>query len=97
MQFDQLQRRKFVTLLCGAAAWPFAARAQQPMPVVGSLAVSSEGQERSVAAFRDGLGETGYVEGRNVVIEHRAANNQLNKLPELAADLVSRHVTVIFA
>lgn len=92
-----MRRRDLITALSGAAVmWPLVARAQQPTPVVGALAVTSmEGQEPSLAAFREGLSEAGYVEGRNVVIEYREANNQLDKLPELAADLVSRRVTAI--
>ena len=82
-----------------AALWPLVARAQQPgVPVVGVLSVASlAGQDTFTAAFFKGLGETGYVEGHNVAIEFRWANNQLDRLPELAADLVSRRVAVIFA
>jgi len=95
-----MRRRQFITLLCGAAAiGPLAARAQQGrLPVVGYLhAVSPEGQEANVAALRKGLGEHGLVEGRHFTIEYRFANNEYNRLPELAADLVHREVAVIFA
>src|SRR5690348_17253022 len=96
----RMRRRQFITLLCGAAAiGPLAARAQQGrLPVVGYLhAVSPEGQEANVAALRKGLGEHGLVEGRHFTIEYRFANNEYNRLPELAADLVHREVAVIFA
>jgi putative ABC transport system substrate-binding protein len=94
-----LRRRDFITLLGGAAAWPIAARAQQPaLPAVGYL--SNGGPDlsgKNLTAFRQGLAEAGYFEGRNIAIEYRWTNNQADRLTEFATDLVRRRVTLIAA
>jgi putative ABC transport system substrate-binding protein len=97
MQLDQLKRREFMTLLGGASAWPLGARAQQTaMPVIGFVSATARDENR-IAAFRSGLHEAGYDEGRNVAIEYRWAEGQIERAPRLLTDLVAHQVTVVVA
>src|SRR6516164_4567820 len=94
-----MRRREFITLVGGAAVWPFDARAQQPaMLVIGYLnSTTPEGFSGYLRALRQGLNESGYVEGENLAVEYRWAENQIDRLPALAADLVRRRVALIVA
>jgi putative ABC transport system substrate-binding protein len=94
---SHIGRRKFLATLSGAvAAWPLAARAQQPTPIVGLInSRSAQDAVRNVAAFRKGLHETGYVEGQNVMVEYHWLEGQFDRLPAVMADLVRRRVAVI--
>ena len=96
MHFHRVRRREFITLLGGAVSWPLAARAQQAMPAIGFLASQlPDAITDRLRGFRQGLKDTGYVEGENAAIVYRFAENQDDRLPTLAAELVSRPVAVI--
>src|SRR5258706_4282004 len=96
-----MRRREFITFLCGAASLPLAAHAQQPMPVIGYIGggflstADGSGGGHVVDAFRSGLREMGFIEGQNVAIEYRFAENRLERVPELVADLVRQRVAII--
>jgi ABC-type uncharacterized transport system substrate-binding protein len=92
-----MRRREFITLIGGATAWPFAARAQQPKPVIGYLASGGQVLPHTMAVFRQGLKAAGYADGENIAIDLRTAEGQYDRLPALAADLVARGVTAIVA
>jgi putative ABC transport system substrate-binding protein len=97
MRFDCLRRREFITLLGSVAAWSLAARAQQPLPVIGFLHQGSREPLYNMAAFKKGLSEVGIIEGRDVTVEDRAADGHYDRLPALAAELVQRRPVVIAA
>lgn len=94
-----MRRREFIALVGNATAWPFAARAQQTgVPVIGFLSSRSPGEsEAVVSAFRQGLGEAGYIAGQNIAIEYRWAEGYYDRLPALAAELIGLRVAMIFA
>src|SRR5215510_12176854 len=94
-----MRRREFISFVAGAAVWPLAARAQQAtLPIIGFInGASLKGYAPNVNGFLQGLKETGYIEGQNFTIEYRWAEGQYDRLPEMAADLVRRRVTVIVA
>src|SRR5215831_3208729 len=93
-----MKRRQFITLPAGAAAWPLAARAQQAIPLIGFLHPGSLNERvHLVAALREGLRAGGYIEGQNVTVDYRWAEDQFDRLPELAAELVRRHASVFVA
>src|SRR5262245_59336142 len=96
MRSGQLQQREFMTLLGGAAAaWPLTVSAQQKVPTIGALVIGSISPEEFWREFRQGLRDLGYIEGQNIRFEFRSAEGQINRLPELAAELVRLKVDVI--
>jgi putative tryptophan/tyrosine transport system substrate-binding protein len=99
MPFGQVNRRKFIAAVGGAVAWPLAARAQQPtVPVIGFLnSASLEAVADRVRGFRQGLKDTGYLEGESVAVEYRWSNGRVDQMPALASELVQRKVAVIAA
>src|SRR5215472_205340 len=98
MQFDQLKRREFITLLGAAAAtWPLAARAQMPNLTLVGLLLSNQLDDRQIGAVRQGLADAGYIEGRNLAIKYRSADGRFDQLPAIAADLVADPVAAIIA
>ena len=94
-----MRRRDFIKMFAASATWPLAARAQQAMPVIGWLSSGSRDADDALRLppFRLGLNETGFTEGRNVLIEYRRADDQIDRLPALAADLVRRQVSLVVA
>jgi len=97
MQFNQLKRRAFITLLGSTAAWPLAARAQQAAVALVGMLSGGQLDDRLINAVRQGLKEGGYIEGRNIAIKYRSADGRFDRLPALAADLVADPVAVIIA
>jgi putative ABC transport system substrate-binding protein len=99
MQFGPPNRREFITVLSGAAAWPLAARAQKPaMPVIGFLSsLSGPSIKKRISSFSQGLSEIGFVVGKDATIELRMAEGNYDRLPDMAADLVNRHASLITA
>src|SRR4249920_3893130 len=93
-----MRRRDFLGALSGASAWPVVARAQQAIPVIGFLnPASQDGYAERLRGFRQGLKDTGFVEGENVAVEYRWGENQIERMPAMAADLVRRQVAAIVA
>src|SRR5262249_18218326 len=93
-----MRRREFISVIAGTAVWPLGARAEQPaMPVIGFLAPTAAKVEHLIAAFRRGLAEAGYVEGKNLAIEYRLTNFRPGLMPEFAGNLVRLNIKVIFA
>src|SRR5215471_7572762 len=92
-----MRRREFITLIGGATAWPLAVRAQQPVMALVGLLSSAQLDDRQIGAIRQGLKDAGYIEGRNLAIKYRSADSRFERLPAMAADLVSDPVAAIVA